>query len=195
MAGSPVQRMGDDYLFSIMAEANMQLFRDNGVEKIITLCPHCYNSFTTYYPPLGGHYEVIAHACVIQDLIRAGKLKLNYAGQTIAYHDPCYLGRHNRIFDEPRDVIGSIGVLSELTNHHANSFCCGAGGGNYWNEEEGRRINYTRAQEAFDSGAEKLASSCPFCLLMLSDGMKMYTEKPMVFDIAELVEERMKTEN
>jgi Fe-S oxidoreductase/nitrate reductase gamma subunit len=190
--GDPAKQMGDDYLFSIMAEANMQLFSSNGVRKIITLCPHCYNSFTKYYPPLGGHYEVIPHASVIRDLISAGKLELDSDGRTIAYHDPCYMGRHNRMFNEPRDVIESMGILSELPNHHGNSFCCGAGGGNYWNEEQGRRINYTRAREAFDSGAEKLASSCPFCLLMLTDGMKMYTEKTMVFDIAELVEEKLR---
>lgn len=192
--GDPAKQMGDDYLFSMMADANMQLFSSNGVQKIITMCPHCYNSFTKYYPPLGGQYEVIPHARVIQGLIRAGKLKLEYSNRKIAYHDPCYMGRHNQLFDVPREVIESVGKLSELPNHRGNSFCCGAGGGNYWNEEEGRRINYTRAQEAFENGAEKLASSCPFCVLMLTDGMKMYTEKQMVFDIAELVEESLKTD-
>ncbi len=192
--GDPAKQMGDDYLFSMLADANMQLFSSHGVEKIITMCPHCYNSFAKYYPPLGGQFEVIPHARVIDDLIRAGRLKLDYANQKIAYHDPCYLGRHNRVFDAPRDVVQSVGKLEELPNNRGNSFCCGAGGGNYWSEEEGQRINYTRAREAFDSGAEKLASSCPFCLLMLTDGMKMYTDKQVVFDIAELVEENLRTE-
>ena len=186
--GDPAKQMGDDYLFSMMADANIQLFAGAGVKKIITLCPHCYNSFTRYYPPLGGEYEVIPHAQMIEALIRDGKLRLKRSGQTIAYHDPCYLGRHNRVFDAPRKVLGATGRLEELPNNRTSSFCCGAGGGNYWNEEEGQRINYTRAKEAFDSGADTLAAACPFCLLMLTDGMKMYTEEPKVFDIAELVE-------
>lgn len=189
--GDPAKQMGDDYLFSMMAGANIELFSDHGVQKIITMCPHCFNSFTKYYPPLGAEYEVIPHARLINDLIDSGKLDLDRCNQKIAYHDPCYLGRHNRIFDAPRNVIESVGTLTELPKNHEDSFCCGAGGGNYWNEEEGERINYTRAQEAFDSGADKLVSSCPFCLLMLTDGMKMYTEEQTVFDIAELVAENL----
>jgi Fe-S oxidoreductase/nitrate reductase gamma subunit len=190
--GDPAKQMGDDYLFSMMADANIQLFENYGVKKIITLCPHCFNSFRKYYPPLGGVYEVIPHAKLLEDLITSGKLRLDYSNQKITYHDPCYMGRHNRVFDAPREVIGAVGKLTELDRNRTNSFCCGAGGGNYWNEEEGERISYTRAKEAFDSGAEKLASSCPFCLLMLTDGMKMYTQKKMVFDIAELVEQNLK---
>lgn len=189
--GDPAKQMGDDYLFSMMADANIQLFNSHGVQKIITMCPHCYNSFTKYYPPLGCSYEVIPHARLLSQLIEDGTLGLSFAKEKIAYHDPCYLGRHNRIFEAPRTIIQEVGELTELGNSRANSFCCGAGGGNYWNEEEGERINYTRAKEAFDTGADKLASSCPFCLLMLTDGMKMYTESQIVVDIAELVEERM----
>lgn len=189
--GDPAKQMGDDYLFSMMAGANIELFNDHGVQKIITMCPHCYNSFTKYYPPMGAEYEVIPHAKIISELISSGKLQFEGGTEKIAYHDPCYLGRHNRIFNEPRFIINSVGVLTELDNHHANSFCCGAGGGNYWNEEEGKRINYTRAEEAHGSGADKLVSSCPFCLLMLTDGMKMQTDDPVVFDIAEVVAERL----
>lgn len=189
--GDPAKQMGDDYLFSMMAGANIELFNDHGVQKIITMCPHCFNSFTKYYPPLGVQYDVIPHASLINELIDAGKLRLGSSNQKIAYHDPCYLGRHNQIFEEPRNVIKSVGTLAELPNNHGNSFCCGAGGGNYWNEEEGERINYTRAKEAFDCGTDVLVSSCPYCLLMLTDGMKMYTEEQTVFDIAELVAENL----
>jgi Fe-S oxidoreductase len=192
--GDPAKQMGDDFLFSMLADANIQLFAAHKVQKIITLCPHCYNSFTKHYPSLGGQYDVIPHSRMINELLQSKKIKIDFTNQKIAYHDPCYLGRHNRVFDAPRDVIRSVGKLSELPAHRENSFCCGAGGGNYWNEEEGERINYTRAQEAFNTNAEKLVSACPFCLLMLTDGMKMYTEKQIVFDIAELVEKNMKLE-
>jgi Fe-S oxidoreductase/nitrate reductase gamma subunit len=188
--GDPAKQMGDDYLFATLANANIQLFSEHGVQKIITLCPHCFNSFKNYYPPLGAAYEVIPHASLINELIRSGKLNPSRSiMKKIAYHDPCYLGRHNRVFEPPRQVVEALGTIAELPRHHGDSFCCGAGGGNYWNEEEGKRINYARAEEAFQSGADLLASSCPFCLLMLTDGMKMYTEKKMVFDVAELVAE------
>lgn len=190
--GDPAKQIGDDYLFSQLANTNIELFANYGVKKIITMCPHCFNSFNRYYPPLGAAYEVTSHVQLIEKLIACGKLQLNYSNEKIAYHDPCYMGRHNRIFKAPRGAISAVGKVTELRRHGTNSFCCGAGGGNYWNEEEGKRINYTRALEAFSSGADKLASSCPFCLLMLTDGMKMYTEKSMVFDIAELVEENIK---
>jgi Fe-S oxidoreductase/nitrate reductase gamma subunit len=191
--GDPAKQMGDDYLFSQLANTTIALFNAHQVKKLITLCPHCYNSFTNYYPPLGGHYEVISHIALIADLIRSGKLKLTGGDRKIAYHDPCYLGRHNRIFESPRDIIGSIGSIVELPRSRNNSFCCGAGGGNYWNEESGKRINYVRAQEAFESGADLIASGCPFCLLMLTDGLKMNTSDQMVFDIAELVQQACET--
>jgi Fe-S oxidoreductase/nitrate reductase gamma subunit len=187
--GDPAKQMGDDYLFSQLANTNIALFNAQQVKKLITMCPHCYNSFRNYYPPFGGHYEVISHIALIGDLIRSGRLKPICGDRKIAYHDPCYLGRHNRIFESPRDIISSIGNIVELPRSRNNSFCCGAGGGNYWNEESGKRINYVRAQEAFESGADLIASACPFCLLMLTDGLKMNTSDQMVFDIAELVQQ------
>lgn len=189
--GDPAKQMGDDYLFSMLAGTNIQLFGDYGVQKIITMCPHCFNSFKNYYPPLGGHYQVLSHADMLGELIRSGKLELKYADQRICYHDPCYLGRHNRIFDTPREVLGAMGRIFETVRHGSNSFCCGAGGGNYWNEEKGRRINYLRAEEMFNNGADKIASACPFCLLMLTDGLKMFSDKQVLFDIAELVEQNL----
>lgn len=192
--GDPAKQMGDDYLFSVLAGANIQLFTDYGVKKIITMCPHCYNSFTRYYPPLGGEFEVIPHGLFINDLLAKNKLPLQYSNQNITYHDPCYLGRHNSIFSQPRQVLQRIGKISEMPRNRENSFCCGAGGGNYWNEEEGERINYSRAEEAYQTGARKLATTCPFCLCMLTDGMKMYAEEERVFDIAELVLEQLEPE-
>jgi Fe-S oxidoreductase/nitrate reductase gamma subunit len=189
--GDPAKQMGDDYLFSQLANANIALFNGLGVKKIITLCPHCYNSFNTYYPPLGGDFQVISHVSLIRDLIHAGKIRPLGSSQKIAYHDPCYLGRHNNLFDDPRQVIDSIGNIVELPRSRNNSFCCGAGGGNYWNEESGQRINTARAQEAFESDADKIVSACPFCLLMLTDGLKVFTDKNMVFDIVELLEQNI----
>jgi Fe-S oxidoreductase len=189
--GDPAKQMGDDYLFSQLANANILLFKELGVKKLITLCPHCYNSFKNYYPPLGGTYQVIPHVSIIKDLIRAGKIQVSHGYQKIAYHDPCYLGRHNKIFNAPRDVLNSVGYSIEMPRNRRNSFCCGAGGGNYWNEESGKRINYARAHEAFETGADKIATACPFCLNMLTDGLKMFTDKEMVFEIAELVEQSL----
>ncbi|MBN2062228.1 MAG: 4Fe-4S dicluster domain-containing protein [Deltaproteobacteria bacterium] len=189
--GDPAKQMGDDYLFLQLAGANIELFRQYGVKKIITICPHCYNSFQRYYPPLGGEYQVTPHVRLIEDLIKSGKLKPSGTNQKITYHDPCYLGRHNGIFDAPRNIIGLIGNMMEMPRNRNNSFCCGAGGGNYWNEEEGERINYARAKEAFETGADKVIACCPFCALMLTDGMKMFTDDKKVFDIAELVEENL----
>ncbi len=189
--GDPAKQMGDDYLFSMMANSNIEMFNDLGVSKIITMCSHCYNSFKHFYPPVGGNYEVIPHAVVLEDLIRKGKIRLNASGSRVTYHDPCYLGRHNRIFEAPRHVLQAAAEITEMGRTKENSFCCGAGGGNYWGEEEGLRINQTRAQEALDTGAERVVSSCPFCLLMLTEGSKNFTDEDFAMDIAELVEQSM----
>jgi Fe-S oxidoreductase len=158
------------------------------------MCPHCFNSFTKYYPPLGGSFKVVSHVHMINNLIKVGRLKLRERREKIAYHDPCYLGRHNKIFGAPREIVDRIGEVVELPRNRTNSFCCGAGGGNYWNDETGKRINYVRAQEAFEIGAQKIASACPFCVLMLTDGFKMYSDKEVVFDIAELIEQNIESD-
>ncbi len=186
--GDPAKQMGDELLFTEMAQQNIMEFSEMEINKIITLCPHCYNSFTHHYPKLGGNYEVIPHAKFILDLIISGKLNLSKTSETICYHDPCYFGRHNDIIDEPRKVISSIGELVEMPRNKKASFCCGAGGGNYWAEETGTRINQVRAGEAFETKAQKIATACPFCLRMLNDGLKKYTDEQKTFDIAELVE-------
>lgn len=189
--GDPAKQMGNDYLFEELAMQNIEEFESLGIKKIITLCPHCYHSFTHYYPELGGSFEVIPHAVFIDSLMGTGKLKLQTGSETVCYHDPCYLGRHNEILDEPRNVVSGTGKLVEMSRNKNASFCCGGGGGNYWAEEEGTRINQVRAGEAFDTQADKIATSCPFCLLMMTDGLKKYTEEQKAFDIAELIEMRM----
>jgi Fe-S oxidoreductase len=186
--GDPVKQMGDDYLFSQLAGANIELFNELQVKRIITLCPHCYNAFRHYYPPLGGNYHVIPHVSLLRDLIRQKRVRLAKNNERIAYHDPCYLGRHNGVLDEPRGIIRSVGTLVELSSNRKNSFCCGAGGGNYWNDEKGIRINQTRAKQAWDMLPDKVAVACPFCLLMLTDGLKAFSDKELILDIAELID-------
>jgi len=189
--GDPAKQMGNEFLFSEIAGENIEEFKSLGVTTIITLCPHCYNSFTSHYPLLGGTFSVIPHAVFLRNLITVGTIRMKNNGESICYHDPCYLGRHNNILSEPRDVVSSVGRLVEMKRHGLESFCCGAGGGNYWTEEEGTRINQNRAKEAFDTGATTIATSCPFCMLMLTDGLKKFTEDQMIKDIAELVYSQM----
>ncbi|BBO77885.1 electron transporter [Desulfosarcina widdelii] len=189
--GDPAKQMGNEFLFTELAQQNIEDFSTLGIEKIITMCPHCFNSFKRHYPALGGNYEISPHSVFVKKLIAMGKLHLNRESKTICYHDPCYLGRRNSIFDDPRDVINSMGEIVEMPRNRSESFCCGGGGGNYWAEEVGTRINQVRAKEALDTGADLIATSCPFCLLMLTDGMKKFTEDQKVFDIAELVDLRL----
>jgi Fe-S oxidoreductase/nitrate reductase gamma subunit len=189
--GDPAKMMGNEFLFNEIATQNIEEFADLGVTKIITMCPHCYNSFTSYYPELGGTYDVVPHSVFIQELIASGSLNIQGGADTICYHDPCYLGRHNNIYDDPRKLVSAVGRPAEMLRSRNESFCCGAGGGNYWTEETGDRINQVRAQEALDTAADKIATSCPYCLLMLTDGLKKFTEEEKIFDIAELVSVRL----
>jgi Fe-S oxidoreductase len=185
--GDPAKQMGNEFLFSEIAHQNLDEFSSLGVEKIITMCPHCFNSFTHHYPQLGGAYEVLPHSVLIKELLESERLKVHKSTKTVCYHDPCYLGRHNYIFDAPRKVVSSLGRLVEMPRNQKQSFCCGGGGGNYWAEEEGTRINQARASEALNTGADVIATACPFCLLMLTDGLKKFTEEQKVYDISEIV--------
>jgi len=188
--GDPAKQIGNELLFVELAQQNIEEFETLGVSKIITMCAHCYNSFTRYYPELGASYQVVPHATLIQELIDEGKLRLAGSQERITFHDPCYLTRHNDIQSRARGVLSTLGRLVEMPRHGKQSFCCGAGGGNYWGGEGGERINQVRSREALDTGAERIATACPFCLLMLTEGVSKHTEEQRVFDIAELVEER-----
>jgi len=195
--GDPARRMGDEYQFQTLVEANLEILKNYGVRKILTTCPHGFNTYKYEYPQFGGDFEVWHHSEFIGKLLREGRVKLK-AGlkEKITYHDSCYLGRYNDIYDSPREILKSVTDcgLTELPRCKGKSFCCGAGGGRMFMEENvGKRINNMRTQEILDSGAEVVASACPFCLTMLSDGVKALDaeEKLKVFDIVELVSQSL----
>jgi Fe-S oxidoreductase len=191
--GDPARRPGNEYLFQTLAQVNIELMNTYGVRKIITACPHCFNTIKNEYPQFGGNYEVLHHSEFIDWLIKEGRVKLaNKVEQAITYHDPCYLGRYNDVYDAPRSVLEAIpGVeLREMKRTRNNSLCCGAGGGRMWIEEHvGRRMNQNRMQDALDTGAPTLAAACPFCTSMFEDGIKGKDagDKIRLMDLSELV--------
>jgi Fe-S oxidoreductase/nitrate reductase gamma subunit len=190
--GDVSKMMGNEMQYVETAQANIEEMQELQVNKVLTTCAHCYNNFSRYYPELGGTWETIHHSVFIDQLIKDGKLKVRQDDEKITFHDPCYLARHNDIVDETRNVVSSVGKLVEMPRHGKNSFCCGAGGGNYWGGQGGTaRINDVRAEEAFATGADKIATSCPFCNLMLTSSAAKHTEERKVFDIAELVLDKL----
>ena len=195
--GDFARRVGNEMLFQMMAEENVATLNAYKVKKIITACPHCLNSLKHDYPQMGGNYEVIHHAEFIDGLVQAGKINLKQSlDGALTYHDPCYLGRYNNIYDQPRSILRSVakGGVKELDRHGRESFCCGAGGGRMWMEETiGKRINLARSEEIVDCGVSNVAVGCPFCLTMIEDGMKELgrEEEIQTMDIAELVEKNM----
>ena len=191
--GDPAKMMGNEMQFVEIAEANIEDFKEQNIQKVITMCAHCYNSFDRYYPELGAEWQTIPHSVFIDDLLEQGLLSLaEKSDEKITFHDPCYLARHNGIVDAPRNVIASVGQLIEMPRTKKESFCCGAGGGNYWGGQGGTaRISDVRIQEAFDTGADKVATSCSFCNLMLTSSSSKHSEERKVFDIAELVAEKI----
>ena len=191
--GDPAKMMGNEMQFVEIAEANIEEFKEQNIQKVITMCAHCYNSFDRYYPELGAEWQTIPHSVFIDELQQEGKLTLAAkTDEKITFHDPCYLARHNGIVDAPRNVIASVGQLIEMPRSKKESFCCGAGGGNYWGGQGGTaRISDVRMQEAFDTGADKVATSCSFCNLMLTSSSSKHSEQRKVFDIAELVAEKI----
>jgi len=193
--GDSVRKIGNEYVYQALATANIETFKTYNVSRIITLCPHGYNTLKHDYRELGGHYEVFHYTEVLERLIREGKIKLKTAIPdlgAVAYHDSCYLGRYNQIYDQPRDILKALsaGPMVEMASNRDKSFCCGAGGGRMWMEEHiGSRINHRRTKEVEAAGARTVCTACPFCYTMLSDGIKELnlSEKLRAVDIAQLV--------
>jgi heterodisulfide reductase subunit D len=194
--GDPVRRAGNEFMFQMMAYQNIQLLNNYGIKKIVTACPHCFNTLKNEYKELGGDYEVIHHAVFLQQLIDEGKITLKeggvYKGKRITYHDSCYLGRANSIYEAPRKVLDALDAeLVEMKRCRSNGLCCGAGGAQMFKEEEKgtTRINFERTNEAIDTGASIIAAACPFCNTMLTDGVKNKEKENsvQVLDIAELI--------
>ena len=198
--GDPVRRAGNEFMFQMMAYQNIQVLNNYGIKKLVTACPHCFNIFKNEYPEIGGHYEVIHHTVFLQQLIDEGKIKLKEGGQfkgkKITYHDSCYLGRANDIYEAPRKVLELLDAeLVEMKRCRSKGLCCGAGGAQMFKEEEkgNERVHFERSDEAIDTGANIIAAACPFCNTMLIDGVKLAEkdDQVTVMDVAELIEQSM----
>ncbi|UCG41427.1 MAG: (Fe-S)-binding protein, partial [Acidimicrobiia bacterium] len=189
--GDSARRAGNEYLFQMMAAQNIETLDGFGVKKIIAQCPHCFTTLGKDYKQFGGDYDVIHHSQLLAELVRQGHLEPDLGGADITYHDACYLGRHNDTYMDPREVVASTGNLVEMERSGTNSFCCGAGGARFWTEEAtGRKVNVERAEEAIATGAQQVAVACPFCYVMLDDGVKeLGGEGVEVKDIAMLLAE------
>jgi Fe-S oxidoreductase len=188
--GDPARRMGDEYTYQRLAGDNVATLNSAGVKKIVTTCPHCFNTLGNEYPDFGGHYEVVHHTTFLAELVRDGKLSPAASDRTITYHDSCYLARHNDVRTEPRELVSAVGKPLEMPRNGQRTFCCGAGGARMWMEEKrGRPINQERVREAAATGAETLAVACPFCTVMLDDGVRETGTRLQVFDLATLLHE------
>jgi Fe-S oxidoreductase len=190
--GDPARRMGNEFLFQTLAEQNLETLSGTGAHTIVASCPHCFNTLRNEYPQYGGRYEVVHHSELLARLVAEGRLRpTREVRGLVAYHDPCYLGRHNDVYREPRGVLEAVpGVRTvELPRHGRRGLCCGAGGARMWMEERiGKRINQERADEAAATGADTVAVACPYCLIMLDDGAKGRGDATAVLDIAQLIE-------
>jgi Fe-S oxidoreductase len=197
--GDSARRIGNEYLFQMQADKNIQNFEKYNVKKIVTQCPHCLTTLKNDYAEIGTELEVVHHSEFISDLIKEGKIEPEASlDEDITFHDACYVGRHHGEYDAPRDVLQSVlsekATIKEMPRNKEESFCCGAGGGNMWYEiKQGKRINVERFEEAIDTGVKKVATSCNFCMIMMEDGRKVtgQDENMEVYDIAELVAERI----
>ena len=195
--GEPARRIGNEYLYQMLVEQNICNFKNYGIKKIVTACPHCFNTLKNEYPQFGGDFfEVVHHTSYILELVNAGKLKLSSStDQKITYHDSCYLGRYNDIYEAPREIIAQLpcAQMVEMERRRNQAFCCGAGGGHMWMEETGTRINEVRTEEAMRTGADVIATACPFCIQMFGDGVKAkgVEETLQLKDIAEIVAEAL----
>jgi Fe-S oxidoreductase len=194
--GDPARRAGNEFLFQMQAMMNIQVLNGYGIKKIVTACPHCFNTLKNEYPDLGGNYEVVHHSQLIQSLINDGRLKVSggaFQGKKITFHDPCYLGRGNDVYEAPREVIEKLDVaLSEMKRSRQKGFCCGAGGAQMFKEPEAgnKDVNIERTEEALSLNPDVIAVGCPFCMTMMTDGVKNFNKESevKVLDIAELIE-------
>ena len=198
--GDPARRAGNEFVFQMLALQNVQTLNGYNVKKIVTACPHCFNTLKNEYPALGGNYEVVHHSQLLQELINTGRIKMqeggNFKGKKITYHDSCYMGRVNGVYEAPRSVLASLDAeLVEMKRCKTNGLCCGAGGAQMFKEDEPgeKRINLERAEEALGTGATVIAANCPFCLTMMQDGVKAKDKQDdvMVYDLAELIVDSM----
>ncbi len=194
--GDPARRAGNEFIFQMLALQNIQTLNGYGVRKIVATCPHCFNVLKNEYPELGGSYEVVHHTQFLKELMEAGKLTVKgggaFTGKKITYHDSCYLGRANEIYEAPRELLDALDAdIVEMQRNKKNGMCCGAGGAQMWKEDEpgDTRINLDRTNEALNTGAQAIAVNCPFCLTMMSDGVKSFDrqEEVMVYDLSELI--------
>lgn len=194
--GDPAKRAGNEFLFQMQAMKNIGVLNSYNIKKIVTACPHCFNTFKNEYPDLGGHYEVIHHSTFLQQLIDEGKLKIKdggeFKGKVITFHDSCYLGRGNDIYEAPREVLESLDAdLVEMKRSRSKGLCCGAGGAQMFKDAEpgDKEVNIERTEEALETNPSVIATACPFCMTMMTDGVKdKNKEEVKVMDIAELVE-------
>ncbi len=189
--GDPARRIGNEYVFQAFAEQNVETLNEAGVTKVVTGCPHCFNTLSNEYPDFGGNYEVIHHSELLSALVRDGRLtpsRADPADGTITYHDSCYLARHNDVVDAPREIVSAVGTPVEMRRSRKQTFCCGAGGAHMWMEERAQPINQERVREAAATGAGTLAVACPFCTVMLDDGVQSAGTDLRVVDVATLLD-------
>ena len=189
--GDPARRAGNEYVFQSFAQANVATLDEAGVTKIVASCPHCFNTLANEYPDFGGHYQVVHHTELLAELVRDGRLSPVAGERTITYHDSCYLARHNDVLEAPRELVSSIGRPLEMARSGKRTFCCGAGGAHMWMEERGSQINEERAREAAATGADTLAVACPFCTVMLDDGVRQLSGEMRVADVSTLLAEAL----
>jgi heterodisulfide reductase subunit D len=191
--GDPARRAGNEFLFQMLALQNIETLNQYGIKKIVCTCPHCFNTIKNEYPQLGGNYEVIHYSEFLDNLIKEGKIKINESeNENISYHDSCYLGRINNVYEAPREILKALNKeVVEMTRSKANGLCCGAGGSQMFKEDEpgDTRINIVRTEEILQTNTKKVIANCPFCITMLQDGLKAKDKQDdvMVYDLAEMI--------